>query len=310
MPTGHLPVVSYLAVPVIGRNDEVLGGLFFGHPEPDVFGAQAERLVEGLAAQAAVGIENARLFQQAQQELEARRHLEAEKEAFIDAVAHDLGNPLAAVKGQAQLLRRRVQQGELESTRLETTLAAIESATDRATRLIAELADVVRLGAQRPLDLKPASVDLVTLAQTTIAAHSGGSRHEVRLEAIVQELVGWWDADRLTRVLENLLTNAVKYSPAGTAIDVGIARVETEQASQAVITVRDRGIGIPATDLPHIFERFRRGGNVAGRFTGTGIGLWGSHRIVSQHGGSITIESTEGQGTTVTVHLPLAHAAP
>jgi signal transduction histidine kinase len=111
-------------------------------------------------------------------------------------------------------------------------------------------------------------------------------------------------------VLENLLTNAVKYSPAGTAIEVGIARVEMGQAGQAIITVRDHGKGIPATDLPHIFERFRRGGNVAGRFTGTGIGLWGSQRIVSQHGGSIMIESTEGQGTTVTGHLPLAHAAP
>src|SRR5215208_7842259 len=110
MPLGHLPVVSYLAVPVVARAGEVLGGLFFGHPEPDVFDERAERFAVGLAAQAAVAVENARLYQQAQDELTARGRAEAEKEAFLDAVAHDLANPLTTVKGQAQLLRRRAHQ--------------------------------------------------------------------------------------------------------------------------------------------------------------------------------------------------------
>ena len=87
-----------------------------------------------------------------------------------------------------------------------------------------------------------------------------------------------------------------------------VVRVDREEAPDgpvAVLSVADQGVGIPAADLPHIFERFRRGGNVAGRIAGSGLGLWGSQRIVAQHGGTIAIDSTEGQGTTVTVRLPL-----
>ena len=306
MPKGHLPVVSYLAAPVIGRASEVLGGLFFGHPEVGVFGQRAEQLVEGLAAQAAVAVENARLFQQAQQELAARRHIEAEQEAFLNSVAHDLGNPLTTVKGQAQLLQRRIKRGSLDASTIETSLIAIESATDRASRLITELADVARLSTERPLEFDRTYTDLVQLTRDTLATYVGGSQHHLELEAPDTPLCGWWDASRLTRVLENLLANAVKYSPPGSTITVRLLRETTADGEVAVLIVTDRGIGIPAADLPDIMERFHRGRNVAGRIAGTGIGLWGSRRIVEQHGGSITLVSAESQGTTVTVRLPLA----
>ena len=119
------------------------------------------------------------------------------------------------------------------------------------------------------------------------------------------EVVGLWDADRLTRVLENLVANAIKYSPAGSTVVVRVDREEAPDGPLAVLSIADQGVGIPAADLPHIFERFRRGGNVAGRIAGSGLGLWGSQRIVAQHGGTIAIDSTEGKGTTVTVRLPL-----
>jgi signal transduction histidine kinase len=86
---------------------------------------------------------------------------------------------------------------------------------------------------------------------------------------------------------------------------VRINRVEAPDGPLAVLSIVDQGVGIPAADLPHIFERFRRGGNVADRVAGSGLGLWGSQRIVAQHGGTIAIDSTEGRGTTVTVRLPL-----
>jgi signal transduction histidine kinase len=306
MPASHLPVVSYLAVPVIARAGEVLGGLFFGHPEPDVFDERAERFAVGLAAQAAVAVENARLYQQAQDELAARGRAEAEKEAFLDAVAHDLGNPLTTVKGQAQLLRRRAQQGRADLTTLEAGLGAIEAATDRATRLISELTDAARLEAQRPLDLRRTAIDLVTLVEASLSeSQAAAAGHPLHLESSVHDLVGLWDADRLTRVLENLVANAIKYSPAGSEVAVRVDREETPGGPLAVLSIADQGVGIPAADLPHIFERFRRGGNVAGRIAGSGLGLWGSQRIVAQHGGTIAIDSTEGKGTTVTVRLPL-----
>jgi signal transduction histidine kinase len=306
MPAGHLPVVSYLAVPVIARAGEVQGGLFFGHPEPDIFDERAERFAVGLAAQAAVAVENARLYQQAQAELTARGRAQAEKEAFLDAVAHDLGNPLTTVKGQAQLLRRRARQGRADLATLETSLAAIEAATDRATRLIGELTDTARLEAQRPLELRRTAIDLVALAEASITEfQAAAAGQQLHLEASITEVVGLWDADRLTRVLENLVANAVKYSPAGSTVVVRVDREETPEGPLAVLSVADQGVGIPAADRPHIFERFRRGGNVAGRFAGSGLGLWGSQRIVAQHGGTIAIDSTEGKGTTVTVRLPL-----
>ena len=306
MPAGHLPVVSYLAVPVIARAGEVQGGLFFGHPEPDIFDERAERFAVGLAAQAAVAVENARLYQQAQAELTARGRAQAEKEAFLDAVAHDLGNPLTTVKGQAQLLRRRARQGRADLATLETGLGAIGGATDRATRLIAELTDAARLEAQRPLDLRRTAIDLVALAEASITeSQAAAAGHPLHLESSVGELVGLWDADRLTRVLENLVANAVKYSSAGSAVVVRVDREEAPDGSVAMLSIADQGVGIPAADLPHIFERFRRGGNVANRVAGSGLGLWGSQRIVAQHGGTIAIDSTEGRGTTVTVRLPL-----
>jgi signal transduction histidine kinase len=150
------------------------------------------------------------------------------------------------------------------------------------------------------------AIDLVALAEASITEfQAAAAGQQLHLEAGITEVVGLWDADRLTRVLENLVANAVKYSPAGSTVVVRVDREETPDGPLAVLSVADQGVGIPAADRPHIFERFRRGGNVAGRFVGSGLGLWGSQRIVAQHGGTIAIDSTEGKGTTVTVRLPL-----
>ena len=118
-------------------------------------------------------------------------------------------------------------------------------------------------------------------------------------------LTGFWDAARLERVIGNLLSNAVKFNRAGGSVEVTVACQEVAGEAWAALTVSDQGIGIPAIDLPHIFERFHRGGNVIGRIPGTGIGLHGSRQIIEQHGGTISIESQEGHGTAVTVRLPI-----
>jgi signal transduction histidine kinase len=116
------------------------------------------------------------------------------------------------------------------------------------------------------------------------------------------KLVGEWDELRLGRVIDNLLDNAVKYSPRGGSVKVSIG---TAEDGAAVLSVSDRGEGIPESDLPHIFERFRRGQNVEGRIPGTGIGLAGVQRIVEQHQGTIAVASKVGVGTTFTIRLPL-----
>jgi signal transduction histidine kinase len=117
--------------------------------------------------------------------------------------------------------------------------------------------------------------------------------------------VGAWDGGRLQRVIDNLLGNAIKYSPSGGEV---IVRLEA-CGEWAVISVRDHGVGIPADDLPRIFEPFHRATNVVGRISGTGIGLSGTRRIVERHGGTLDVESSEGSGSIFTVKLPLQTSA-
>jgi len=153
------------------------------------------------------------------------------------------------------------------------------------------------------LQLEP--TDLVQLTRQAIDEHQQGTqRHTLRLDAPPGEIVGAWDVGRLQRVIDNLVGNAIKYSPAGGQVIVGLEVC----GEWAVITVSDQGVGIPAVDLPRVFEPFHRGSNVIGRIGGTGIGLAGTRRIVERHGGSLEVHSTEGAGSTFTVRLPLSIA--
>ncbi|MBW3634795.1 MAG: ATP-binding protein, partial [Chloroflexi bacterium] len=110
----------------------------------------------------------------------------------------------------------------------------------------------------------------------------------------------------IERVIRNMLDNAIKYSPSGGDILIRTCRDEDEDGNWATLTIEDHGLGIPAVDLPFVFDRFRRGANVEQQIAGSGIGLSGACQIVSQHGGTIRVESTEGEGSTFTLRLPLA----
>jgi signal transduction histidine kinase len=147
-------------------------------------------------------------------------------------------------------------------------------------------------------------VDLVALAGQQMGDKAELSRkHDLTLNTSSPELIGRWDAERLERLLGNLLANAINYSPEGGPIEVGITT--DAGGCEAIITVRDQGLGIPPDDLPHIFDRFHRGRNVVNRIPGSGIGLTGARQIVEEHGGTIAVESEEGKGTTFTVRLPI-----
>ena len=236
-----------------------------------------------------------------------RRRFDRLQEEFVSALAHDLKNPLTTVRGQTQLLRRRLARGEpLEVARLESALEGIDAAAVRMTRLLDELGDVMRLRAGQEIDLTREPTDLVALVRRSIDEQGRTTeRHQIRLVTGVDELVGYWDGPRLDRVLGNLLGNAIKYSPNGGGIVVRLAKEGDGGGSTAVLSVADRGVGIPAKDLAVIFERFRRATNVE-RIAGTGIGLAGTKRIVELHGGTIEVTSTEGEGSTFTVRLPVS----
>jgi signal transduction histidine kinase/uncharacterized protein YigA (DUF484 family) len=315
-------LVSAIVAPLAARG-RVLGTLTLAWAESGrrYDGADLDTAGE-IARRAALAVDNARLYGDAQASRQRVEALAAEREQFLAAASHDLKNPLAAAWGNAQMLQRTLARtGTVPPERLTGALANISTSLERMTRQINELLDMARARLGQPLSLERAPTDLVALARQGVALQQAATdRHRLRVEATVPELVGEWDTVRLERVLGNLLSNAVKYSPDGGEVVVTVAREhglqgragetgetgETKGSDWAVLGVRDEGVGIPAADLERIFEQFERGANVTGRIEGTGIGLTAARQVVEQHGGTISVESAEGSGTTVTVRLPVA----
>jgi len=234
--------------------------------------------------------------------------LDRQKDDFLATVSHDLRNPLAGLQGFVQLLRRQAQRGvPLSPDRVVELTRQMEASTGRMASMIDELLDLARLRMGSPLELRRQPTDLVSLVRDVAAEQQRRTEmHEVRIETDLVQLVGEWDPSRLGRVVVNLVDNAIKYSPAGGDVVLRIEEVDDGDSTRARLAVIDHGMGIPAADLEHVFERFHRGSNVVGRVGGTGIGLAGVRDIVEQHGGTIAIESREGIGTHVAVQLPLA----
>ena len=299
---GGASVGSVAVAPILAEDGQgQLGVIEVYSPSPRRWRPDDLDLLTAFAAAVGVAIANARHHQREQQAIQAR-------DDFLAAVSHDLKNPLAAIRGSVQMLERTLARGStVPPERLRRSIQTISGAAVRMTALIDELLDVARLRMGQPLLLERSPTDLVALARQLAAMQQTATEHhQIVVEAAVPELVGTWDGRRLERVLENLLSNAIKYSPAGGEITVRLER--DADTDMAVLSVRDRGIGIPAADLPYVFERFRRAANVLGRIEGTGIGLAAAGQIVHEHGGSVDLQSREGEGTVVTVRLPLAGA--
>jgi signal transduction histidine kinase len=148
---------------------------------------------------------------------------------------------------------------------------------------------------------------LVALVRQVVREHELVSDlHRFLFEAEVPTLEATVDETRVHRVLANLLTNAIKYSPAGSAVRVTVRMTDGRDGKSAVLVVHDDGVGIPHDELPHVFDRFHRGANVVGRFAGSGLGLASARQLVELHGGTISVESEAGKGSTFVVRLPLS----
>ena len=231
------------------------------------------------------------------------------REEVLTAISHDLRSPLNAIRLHAQSLHRTLRRGaEMDPKRLDDGLAAIDTMSMRVAFLLDDIVDIARDRDQRGVPFEPEPTDLVELAQRCAGEIQSASGRDVRVTAEAESIVGLWDPRGIERVVLNVLNNAVKYSPRGGDVTVHLERGEDRDGPHAVFMVHDEGIGIPAADLPRIFERYRRGRNV-GQIAGTGIGLTGAKQIVERHGGAIDVASDEGRGTRVTVRLPLEPVA-
>jgi signal transduction histidine kinase len=258
-----------------------------------------------LAAQIGPALEAARLHERTRA---ARTQAEAAiklRDEVLAGVSHDLAGPLARIRLYAELIQSEaanVQPADA-AEQMNQWSERIVVATGTMKSIIQELIDVARLQMGQALQLDLRRTDLVGLARRLVGEHQAAGRR-IRLETSCTELVGRWDESRLSRVLANLLDNAVKYSPQGAEVEVDVALVQRGGAAHALVRVRDRGRGIPPEDLARVFERFYRGSNVDVTTSGSGLGLAVAQQIVAQHGGAIEIDSAPGMGTVVTMHLP------
>jgi PAS domain S-box-containing protein len=249
----------------------------------------------------------------------AERAVRAQKELLL-LVSHDLNNPIAVMKGVTQLLQRRLERGQPpDPIQLAKIATQLKTAVSRMESFIQDLSTPQDVQPGQLLSITPELMDLAALTKRVADSHRQRTdRHQLSVESPPSELLGYWDPARLEQVLDNLISNAIKYSPDGGSVRIAVSYEETAIGSRAngasddrpdgvraVVTVSDEGMGIPANDLPHVFEWYRRAANVQDTISGTGIGLAGARQIIEQHGGEIKVKSKEGVGSTFTLLLPL-----
>jgi signal transduction histidine kinase len=288
-----------LIAPILDTGSVAVGAILLANVAAGLFTEQDALDLQRLAVYASLALANAAQVRELQTAVLARNEL-------LSMISHDLSNPLTAIKGQIQFLQMQLARGTALDTRVLTrSLGSIDGAVLRMQALIADLFDTAMMQLGQSLQLHCRSADLVALVRQAIDDQQRTTAlHTIRLHAPQPEIEGLWDNDRLYRVMVNLLANAVKYSPQGGDIWVGVERCG-DHGERVEITVRDYGLGIPTADLPHIFTRFHRASNVSHTIQGTGVGLSSARHIVEQHGGTISVQSIERVGTTFTVLLPL-----
>ncbi len=299
-PPHHPPMRSFLGVPIVGHQG-VFGNLYLtekiGARE---FDAEDEGIAVLLAGQAAVAVENARLSEEASRLLGQVQAMQRQRDLFFAMMNHELRNALAGVYGWAERLVRRPPGGEP----VPQAAREVYEAAERTITLLNNFLDLTRLdaGRMRPVwrDLDAAGALQRSLAGLRPTADAKGVRFDTRLPT--ETVMVRTDPVRLEQILVNLVSNAVRHTPEGTAVVVAVALSHSEIS----FLVADSGPGIPPELHERIFEPFERFDPQSGM--GTGLGLPVSHRLAAVLGGRLTVASGPGQGAEFTLTLPLAPA--
>jgi signal transduction histidine kinase len=290
----RLDLLSGVILPLVARG-QALGAVTLARTANDRPFSDAELpFLTDLAVRAAIALDNLRLLQEAREAVRLR-------DDFLAMASHDMRTPLGAILGSLQLAQRKLPrvEGDVRED-LARHLALAIRTTSKMARLVGELMDISMMRSGQPLPLKIESVDIVALLHEVASEHERQTdAHRIRVEG-PDALVSTVDRTRLERVLDNIVGNAVKYSPEGGDISLCAER----EGDAAVVTVCDEGIGIPADELEVIFDPYHRGSNATG-LKGIGLGLAGAREVVRQLGGELTVESTQGSGSIFTIRLPL-----
>jgi PAS domain S-box-containing protein len=344
MLSGHLPVRSYLAIPVVSRSGEIIGGLSFGHSEPGVFTPRDERIVTGIAAQAAIAIDNAQLYEGSQRELAARRHAEQELQRINETleervadevknrqqiedtlrqaqkmeaigqltggVAHDFNNLLTVILGNIETMQRRLPPDHEFQRMIAAALRGVFRGAELTQRLLV-------FARRQPLAPETMSPNKLVTGMSDLLRRALG-------EAVAIETVlagGLWnifaDANQLENALINLAVNARDAMPDGGRLTIETANCYLDDVYCSMhadiapgqyvgIFVTDTGGGMPEDVVDKAFEPFF---TTKGTGQGTGLGLSQVYGFVKQSGGHVKIYSELGQGTCVKLYLPRHHGA-
>ncbi|MBV9789039.1 MAG: GAF domain-containing protein, partial [Chloroflexi bacterium] len=298
---------ALVAIP-LETDAQPIGVLSLSFADPQTFSADERTFVLALAQQCAQAIERARLYEAEQQARTEAESAVRVRDQFLSVASHELKTPLTLLLGNVQLLRRRTMNALKLTDRDYRSLNVIETQVSRLNSLINALLDISRIQSGQ-LSIEASSVDLCALAQRVVeeVQPTLGARHSIVCEVEDEPLYVNGDSVRLEQVLHNLIGNAIKYSPKG-----GAVRVQVEQRNDRVcLIVRDQGIGIPQSALPHLFQRFFRAANAEQhQISGLGVGLYVVKKIVALHGGTVTASSNEGSGSIFTILLPSRWNAP
>jgi PAS domain S-box-containing protein len=286
---------SAAIVPLIARG-QVLGTMTLAGAESGHSYSDADLpFLQDLARRAAVAVDNARLLHEATEAVRLR-------DEFLAMASHDMRTPLQAILANLQLAGRRLQRaddGDADArAQLAQNLAQAEHTTGRLTRLVGDLLDTAMLRSGHDLPLEITMLDVVEVANRVAAEHQAGTdTHTIVVQGSAEPVSS--DRQRIERVLDNLVENAIKYSPVGGEVTIQVGADERN----TTIAVQDRGVGIPPEELEAIFEPYYRASNVA-TMPGIGLGLAGSRSVVRQLGGDLTVESAVGSGSTFIIRVP------
>lgn len=283
-----LPVMSYLSVPVVGKSGAVIGGLLYTHPEPGKFTAEHELMVVNLAGQAAISLDNSKLFEQV-------KCLSDKKDEFIALASHELKTPLTTIKGYLQVLAQ-MEKDPTSHLFLNKSLYQV----DKLNTLVEDLLNMSRIEAGR-LNFNLETFDLRELLKEILETFIYSSQtHSVVTNLGDSPAYIKGDKQRIEQAVLNLLTNAIKYSPKADSIYVNL-----EVKDGKVITrVKDEGIGLTGEQKENLFTRFYRAENTGG-ISGLGLGLYLTKQIITRHRGSIDVNSEFGKGSEFYFSLPM-----
>lgn len=290
------------AVVPLALEKQTLGVVGLAFESTRSLGLDERGFLLALADVGAQAIDRARLFES---ELRARQVAEAAmrtQDEFLSLAAHELRTPVAAVKISAQMAERAISRDQIDTERTTRHLRNISKSSDRLGALIEDLLDVSRLRTGR-LELRPKPLDVCQLMDEVVDRYRASQpAHEFTLKCSQSSTTIHADPLRLEQVLDNLFSNAVKYSPSGGLIEIS----QSSDSSGVTITVTDHGIGLPTGQEEQIFEVFRRAPNAAAQqIQGLGLGLAICRQLIEVHGGRIWATSPgEGHGTTLGIWLP------